>query len=239
MFIDLHVHYYPGITKDAWKMGYHGLVLVRSSEESSSNLSGHKEQLKTYKNSAIPSRDILSKVSTFEGVEIRAKNPEDLKRKIQKFRKRTDVLLVQGGDLKINRASVEDPRVDVLAHPYQGRRDSGFNHVLAKKAAENEVAIEINIGYFLRSRNHRRQKVIAQFRELVKLKSKFDFPLVITSGARSLYDLRSPQDLMALSNCFGMDKENSFSALSTVPEDITENNQLRHQLISSGVRILE
>lgn len=239
MFIDLHVHYYPGITKDAWKMGYQGLVLVRSSEESSSNLSGHKEQLETYRNSAIPSRDIPSKISTFEGVEIRAKNPEDLKRKIQNFRKRTDVLLVHGGDLKINRAALEDPRVDVLAHPYHGRRDSGFNHVLAKKAAENKVAVEINLGYFLRNRNHRRQKVLAQFRELVKLKSKFNFSLVITSGARSLYDLRSPRDLMALSKCFGMDKVTSFSALSTVPKAITENNQFRHQLISSGVRLLE
>jgi ribonuclease P/MRP protein subunit RPP1 len=232
-FIDLHVHYYPGITKDAWRMGYHGLVLVKSSEESSSNLNGHQDPSK-YKNS-----NNSAGISTFEGVKIRAKNPEDLKRKIQKFRKKTDVLLVHGGDLKINRAAVEDPRVDVLAHPYQGRRDSGFNHVLARKAAENNVAVEINLGYFLRNRNHRRQKILAQFRELVKLKSKFDFSLVITSGARSLYDLRSPRDLMALSNCFGMDRETSLSALSTVPEAITENNQLRHQLISSGVRILE
>lgn len=234
MFIDLHVHYYPGITEDAWKMGYHGLVLVKSSEESFSNLNGHKEQSKTYKNSDIP-----GKSSTFEGVEIRAKNQDDLKRKIKQFRKKNDVLLVHGGDLKINRAAVEDPRVDVLAHPYHGRRDSGFNHVLAKKAAENNVAVEINLGYLLRNRNHRRLKVLSQFRELVKLKSKFGFSLVITTGARSLYDLRSPRDLMALSNCFGMDKETSFSALSTVPESITKNNQSRHQLISSGVRLLE
>lgn len=215
-------------------MGYQGLVLVRSSEESSSNLNGHKDQFKDYKNSDIP-----GKISTFQGVEIRAKNPEDLRRKIQKFRKKTDVLLVHGGDIKINRAAVEDARVDVLTHPYQRRRDSGFNHVLAKKAAENNVAVEINIGYFLHNRNHRRQKVLAQFRELLKLKSKFDFSLVITSGARSLYDLRSPRDLMALSSCFGMDKETAFSALSNVPGAIIENNKFRHQLISSGVRLLD
>jgi ribonuclease P/MRP protein subunit RPP1 len=232
MFIDLHVHHYPGITKDAWKMGYHGLVLVKSSEELFSKFNG-KDQLETYNS------DIHGEISTFEGVEIRAKNPEDLKRKIQKFRKKTDVLLVHGGDLKINRAAVEDARVDVLAHPYQGRRDSGFNHVLAKKAAENNVAVEINIGHFLRNRNHRRQKVLAQFREILKLKSKFDFSLVITSGARSLYDLRSPRDLMALSSCFGMDKETAFSALSNVPEAIIETNQSRHQLISSGVRLVD
>ncbi|MDI9437467.1 MAG: RNase P subunit p30 family protein [Euryarchaeota archaeon] len=239
MFIDLHVHYYPGITIDAWKMGYQGLVLVRSSEESPSNLKGSKKLLINNKNSDTHGTDLSSKISTFEGVEIRAKNPEDLKRKIQKFRMRTDVLLVHGGDLKVNRAAVEDPRVDVLAHPYRGRRDSGFNHVLAKKAAENNVAVEINIGYLLRNRNHRRQKVLAQFRELVKLKSKFHFPMVITTGARSLYDLRSPLDLMALSKCFGMDKESSFFALSTVPKAITVNSQLKHNLISSGVRLLE
>jgi len=234
MFIDLHVHYYPGITKDAWKMGYQGLVLVKSSEKLSSNSNGPKGPSKDYKNS-----DIRAKISTFEGVEVRAKNPEDLKRKIQRFRNSTDVLLVHGGDLKINRAAVEDVRVDVLAHPYQGRKDSGFNHILAKKAAENGVAVEINIGYFLRNRNHRRQKILAQFREIMKLKAKYDFSLVITSGARSIYDLRSPRDLMALSSCFGMDKETAFSSLSNVPEAIIEKNQLRHQIISSGVRLLE
>lgn len=233
MFID-HVYHYPGITKDAWKMGYQGLVLVESSEETSSNSNRNEKNPETYKYSGGPGQ-----ISTFEGVEVRAKNPEDLRRKIQKFRKKVDVLLVYGGDLKVNRAAVEDSRVDLLLHPYQGRRDSGFNHILAKKAAENNVAAEINIGYLLRNRNHRRQKILAQFRELLKLKSKFDFPLVITSGARSLYDLRSPRDLMALSSCFGMDKETALSALSKVPEDIIKGNQFRQQLISSGVRILE
>jgi ribonuclease P/MRP protein subunit RPP1 len=234
MFIDLHVHYYPGIVKDAGKMGYQGLVLAKSGEELSSNCNGNKERLEDYNHLVVNSG-----ISIFEGIEIRAKNPEDLKRKIQKFRKRADVLLVHGGDLKINRAAVEDARVDVLTHPYQGRRDSGFNHILAKKAAENNVAVEINIGYFLRNRNHRRQEILAQFRELLKLKSKFDFSLVITSGARSLYDLRSPLDLVALSSCFGMDKETALSALSKVPADIIRDNQLRHQLIASGVHIRE
>jgi ribonuclease P/MRP protein subunit RPP1 len=234
MFIDLHVHYYPGITKDAWKMGYQGLVLVKSSDELSSNFNGQKDQSKNYRNS-----EIRGQISTFEGVEVRAKNPEDLKRKIQKFRRKPDVLLVHGGDLKINRAALEDPRVDVLAHPYRGRRDSGFNHILAKKAAENNVTVEINLGYFLRNRNHRRQKVLAQFRELLKLNSKFDFPLVMTSGAHSIYELRSPRDSMALSSCFGMDKETAFSTLSNVPRAIIENNQFRNQLVSSGVRLLE
>lgn len=232
MFIDLHVHYYPGITKDALKMGYSGLVLVKSSEELSSKYNADK------KTPSIPSETHHS-LSIFKGIEIRARNPEELKRKIQKFRNKVDVLLVHGGDLKINRAAVEDPRVDVLSHPYYGRRDSGFNHVLAIEAAENNVAVDINVGYLLSNHNHRRGKILAQFREISKLKSKYNFPLVITSGASSVYDFRSPRDLMELAACFGMDKKTACTALSKVPEDIIYHGQIRNQLILSGVRLLD
>ncbi|MDP3066420.1 MAG: RNase P subunit p30 family protein, partial [Methanobacteriaceae archaeon] len=134
---------------------------------------------------------------------------------------------------------VEDPRVDVLSQSYYGRRDSGFNHILAREAAENNVAVEINVGYLLSNHNHRRGKILAQFREISKLKFKYNFPLIITSGARSVYDLRSPRDLMELAACFGMDKETACNALSKVPEDIIYQGQIRNQLILPGVRLLE
>ena len=112
-------------------------------------------------------------------MEIQAKNPADLKKQVQKFRDNVDVILVHGGDLKINRAATEDPRIDILNHPYRSRYDGGINHVLAVKAAENKVSMEINLKYFL---------VTLQLSDIVlslvqtnsEVTSQIQFPIVIT-----------------------------------------------------------
>jgi ribonuclease P/MRP protein subunit RPP1 len=190
----------------------------------------------------LPELEILekhSKIQILKGVEIHPKNPQDLKRKLQKFRKKSDLLLVHGGDLKINRAACENSRVDILSHPYRGRRDSGINHVFARKAAENRVAVEFNLKYLFKTRFNHRYRVLSQFRDILKLQRKFEFPLIITSGANSIYDLRSPLDIMALTRCFGMDKEEAHQALSETPRQIIETNKVRSRVIAEGVVLVE
>ncbi|NYB53032.1 MAG: ribonuclease P [Methanobacteriaceae archaeon] len=177
-------------------------------------------------------------LSVLIGVEILAKNPSDLKKQVQKFRKRSDVILVHGGDLKVNRAATEDPRIDILCHPYRSRYDAGINHVLATKAAENQVAIELNLKYYLLTRPNQRHRVLSQFRSIVKLHRKYKFPVIITSGAESIYDLRNPRDVIALASCFGMTKNEANEALSTTPQKIIDRNRIRDQVIVQGVRLI-
>jgi len=49
--------------------------------------------------------------------------PDELRKKIQSFRDKVDILVVSGGLIDINRAAVSDPRVDILAHPE-------YNHIV-------------------------------------------------------------------------------------------------------------
>jgi ribonuclease P/MRP protein subunit RPP1 len=234
MFFDFHIHGDHKLALEALKIGYHGVVLVNHSEELEKHLNLLKstaEYIKHVKN--------ISRLLIQKGVEIKAENPEDLKRKVKKFRNKTDVLLVQGGNLKINRAATEDPRVDILCYPYRSRVDSGINHVLAAKAAENRVAIEINLKYLLMNRPNQRHRVLSQFRQIVKLHRKFKFPVIITSDANSIYDLHSPRDVVALAGCFGMTLEEATKAMSTVPQEIMERGRLRDQIIVSGVRLVK
>jgi ribonuclease P/MRP protein subunit RPP1 len=234
MFFDFHINGDHKLAHEALKLGYHGLVLVKHSEELEKHpnfLNSTADNKRQVKNT---SRLLIQK-----GVEIKAKNPEDLKRKVQKFRNKTDVLLVQGGNLKINRAATEDPRLDILCYPYRNRVDSGINHVLAAKAAKNKVAIEINLKYLLMNRPNQRHRVLSQFRQIVKLHRKFKFPLIITSNAHSIYDLHSPKDLVALAACFGMTNEEANKAISAVPKEIMERSSLRDQIIVSGARLVK
>ena len=137
-FIDLHFHGNETLIKEAQRLGYTGIVVTRHLEEYDSEFRRMFDDLDS-------SHDIVLR----KGVEITCKNSEDLRKKIQRSRKSTDILIVQGGDLKINRAACDDRLIDILSQPYRSRRDTGINHVLAKRASENDVAIELNLNYLL------------------------------------------------------------------------------------------
>jgi ribonuclease P/MRP protein subunit RPP1 len=225
IFFDLHVHGDKNLLNEADRLGYAGVAVTRYLEDYNKEFSREFDDLKS------SSSIILKKC-----LEISCKNPEDLRKKVQKSRKKADIVMVRGGDLKVNRAACEDQRVDILSQPYRSRRDTGINHVLARKAAENSVAIELNLKNFIKTNLRYRHRVISQFRHVLELKRKFKFPLIITSNANSKFDLRSPQDIFALAKCFGMTDEETYDALSTTPQKIFEINDMRDSFVVAGVR---
>lgn len=225
MFFDFHVHGNSENAFEACRLGYNGIAIIQSSK----NYDLQKiEEIK----------ESIDDFRIFSGVEIYAKNPEDLKKKVQKFRDKEDVLIVNGGNLKINRAACEDPRVDILAHPYKNRRDSGINHILAKKASENKVAIELSINPLIKTRLSLRAKLLSHFRHIIKMQRKFGFPIIISSNAYSKYDLRTPNDIIALACCFGMTAEEVKDSLSQNPLNIIKRNNIRENLVVKGARII-
>ncbi len=223
MFFDFHVHDVR-LADEAKRLGYEGIAFIQSSKkEAKSN--------NTYK--------FKDNFSIFSGIEIYAQNPEDLRKKIRKFRESKDVVIVNGGNVKINRAACEDPRVDILAHPYKNRRDIGINHILAKKASENDVAIEFGINHVIKTRLSIRAKLLSQFRQILKLQRKFGFPLIITSNAYSIYDLRAPDDIIAFTGCLGMTPEETMASLSQNPMNIIERSRIRKNVIVKGARTIQ
>jgi ribonuclease P/MRP protein subunit RPP1 len=236
MFFDFHIHGGPELAIDAGKMGYHGVGLTVYSRDCINQPETIKNLRKSVSNL---NEDGDKQLSIQIGVEIEAKNQEDLKKQVQQFRKKADIILVHGGDLKINRAATEDPRVDILCHPYRNRFDSGINHVLAVKAAENRVAVEINLKYFLLTRPNQQYRVLSQFRQIMKLYRKYHVPVIITSDTSSFYGLRNPRDVTVLAACFGMTGDEAFDALSKTPQEIIHRNKIRDEVIVPGVRVIK
>jgi ribonuclease P/MRP protein subunit RPP1 len=226
MFFDFHVHGNSELAFEAHRLGYNGIAIIQSSKNYNQ---GKSEEIK----------EIKDDFKIWSGVEIYAKNPEDLKKKVQKYREKEDVIIVNGGNLKINRAACEDPRIDILAHPYKKRRDSGINHILAKKASENEVAIELSLQSLIKTRFSLRAKLLSQFRQIIKMHRKFGFPTLISSNAYSTYDLRSPKDIITLACCFGMTNEEAEDSLWKNPINILERNKIRKDIVVKGARIIK
>jgi len=226
MFFDFHINGDYKLALEAYRIGYNGIALIQSSKNYKKDFFNDFKQIK-------PDFEV------FSGVEIYAKNKEGLRKNIQKFRENEDVLIVNGGNLKVNRAACEDPRIDILAHPFKKRRDSGINHILAKKAAENEVAIELSIDPILKTKYSLRAKLISHFRQIIKMHRKFGFPIIISSNAYSIYDLRKPNDIISLTRCFGMSEQEAGNSLSKIPLNIIERNKIRKGIIVKGARIIK
>ncbi|MDI9624793.1 MAG: RNase P subunit p30 family protein [Methanothermobacter sp.] len=232
-FYDLHIQGEnfqedQKLLKEAQRLGYSGAAITYSDKS-------YKESKETLKRL----EDDFQDFEIIKAVNINAETPRQLKRKVDKFRKTADIIIVEGGNPKINRAACENIRVDILSRPYQNRRDPGINHVHARAAAENNVAIELNIKDIITSYLKVRTRLFEYYRDIIKLHRKFHFPIVITSSATSTYDLRTPKDTIALFKCINMKENEIIDALSTIPRSIIEFNRQRDSMIILGAKIIK
>ena len=192
----------------AKKLGYSGIGLV----ENYANL----DQFKKIKDMARSVKEI----KIFPGIEIEANGVRELKRMVYKARKFSNFIIVSGGEYKINRAAVEDSRVSMLSHPEYKRSDSGMDHIIAKLAAEKNVAIEINFHEILETFRKVRSFVLNHMKMNVELAQKYGAPIVITSGAKGKWEMRDPRELAAIGQILGMNLEDSMKSVSEIPERV-------------------
>ena len=168
-------------------------------------------------------------------LEIKSTNINEIRNHANNFRNRASCISVVGGDLKVNRAVLENIKIDVLSRPYLNRYDSGLNHVLAKEAVRNNVAVELCFKDVLRTYLSPRAKVISNFRDIYALHRKFDFPLVLSSRAGSVFDIRTTHDFVEVFKQTGLDDDEITKSFET-SENILEFNRNREDLILKGVR---
>jgi ribonuclease P/MRP protein subunit RPP1 len=229
-FYDFCVHAIPDgdntveeLAALARHFGYSGIALANHSDKLSQ------------------SKPVLSPTEGFEifrGIELVEENPSKLQGLIGKFRPSMDVLIVHGGSENVNRAALENPRVDILNHPAFDR-SSGLNQVLAKAAAENGVSIGLTLRPILHSRGSRRVRLLSDLRANLDLARKYEVSLVLSSDAVSCFDLRSPMETLALAEVCGLEEDEALEAMSAVPERILAKNRPGPGYIREGVEVLE
>jgi ribonuclease P/MRP protein subunit RPP1 len=177
-------------------------------------------------------------IEIFLGFEARSlKELAALKEKRRKF----DVLLVRGGDLRLNREAVESPEVDILTHPEYERTDSGLNHVLVKLAAKNNVAIEINFREVLVSSKRTRSMILKHMTQNVGLAKKYGAAIIACSGALSHWDICDPRCLISFVTLLGLQLNEAKATVSKVPERIIKQIKERksEKWIAPGVKIVK
>jgi ribonuclease P/MRP protein subunit RPP1 len=191
----------------------------------------HGDEPASYDPAAI--RDATG-IDVVAGVEVRADEPSSASGYVGNYRQDRAVVAVHGGDPAINRFAVEQPAVDVLAHPMRG--DGDLNHVLAKAAAENGVRLELDLGPVLRDAGGQRVRAIAALRKQWELIEQYDVPYVVSDGASSHLELRAPRELVAVCEQLDVDPEAASAGLEEW-RDLAERNRDRHgeRFVEPGV----
>ena len=235
-FFDLHVHSaFSGgessleqLASTAKSLGFKGICFAEYYEG--------KNQLKKLKEG-------IEKVKQKIGIDIflgfEARSIKELKFLV-KIRKEFDILLVRGGGLDLNREACKTSEVDILTHPEYERSDSGLDHVSAKLAAKNQVAIEVNFREILISSKATRSKVLANIQNNIKLAKKFKVPIILCSGAISHWELRDPECLISFAVQLGLELKEAKDAISKTPENIITQIKERKsgKWIMPGVKVV-
>ncbi len=132
-----------------------------------------------------------------EYVIIKGKSFTESRKKIKENKDKA--IIFSSNDDELNRKILEKEKIDVLLLNLSQRKDklkqrnSGFNHVLAKIAKKNNVAIGINLDEILISGKKEKAEIIARVRQNVKLctKNKLKVVFISEKEERDSYDLKA------------------------------------------------
>ena len=160
-------------------------------------------------------------IDVVTGVEIRADSPAQASGFLGSHRQHNTVVCVHGGTNSLNRFAVEQAAVDVLAHPMAG--DGDFNHVLARKARENGVHVEFNLGRVLRDAGGSRVRTLAGLRKLREIIAYYDTPYVVTADPHTHLQMRAPRELVAVGEAIGFSAEEVTAGLRAWEQLVMRN----------------
>jgi ribonuclease P/MRP protein subunit RPP1 len=218
-FYDMLVRASPDreLTERAREMGWSGFCSVTDSD-------------KIGKEKEFRSREI----DVSRGILLEPKNVSDVPRMARKHRN-FEIVCVRGGSPEMNRAVVETPEVDILTgHSHEGR--SGINHVIARLARENNVMICFDFGELLSSYKKTRSWIFSTMSQTAREVNRHRAPVCITSGAQSLWEIRSPSDLLSFSRLLGISDRKAKEGMSNL---VVERNRkiLSGEIVGRGVEL--
>jgi ribonuclease P/MRP protein subunit RPP1 len=152
------------------------------------------------------------------GTIIRDTPVRDLINRIKRERNNAAVVSVQAGDNGYNRSVINVKGVHILRGLHSADKNA-FDHVAARIAADTRVAIDLDLSPLLSGRGFTRQRTIQRYRDILVLEQRYEFPLTLSSCARSILDMRAVREITALCSLLGMDTpgvEKAFSGVDII-----------------------
>jgi len=158
---------------------------------------------------------VVCGITVIPGIFLAGIPAKDVQSRVKKCRGTGAVIAVQVGDNGFNRAVASTNGVHILRGIHTADKRA-FDHVAAKIAADNHTALDIDLSPLIFGRGHLRQKAIHRYIDLMILYRRFEFPLTLSSSARSVLGMRAVREVTGLCSLFGMDETDVQVALAGV-----------------------
>jgi len=162
---------------------------------------------------------------TYAGVEVRSGLMirdvpiKDVIAAAKRYRDSGRVISVNAANNSFNRAAIGVKGVHII-RGIQNADKLAFDHVAAKMAADNRVAVDIDLSPII-GRSVARQRAIHRYMDIMVLEQRFEFPITLSTHARSLLDMRNVRDVAGLCSLIGMDVPDVQRALAGVGTVLT------------------
>jgi ribonuclease P/MRP protein subunit RPP1 len=229
-FIDLHVQAPEDPEKArpmfelAARLGFKGVGLAMEGS--------HQRDLK-----AVASAAGIDPVSR---VDLAPKNTGELTAALRRLRRRFEIVAVESRSKKVARQAAKDHRVDILNFPssLSARSSIRLDRQEASLASDANCAYEINVADLLGQDWDDLSRLISLMRTEVDTARRFDVPIIVSSGARGILQMRDPRGLAAVSALLDLDDDEGLDAVSKTPMGMVENNRgkLDTVFVAPGVR---
>ena len=160
----------------------------------------------------------FSGIDVLSGILIQQTAVRDIPSRIKRERNHQAVVSVQAGNNGFNRAVISLKGIHIIRGILSADK-TAFDHVAAKMAADNRVAIDLDMSPLISRRGITRQRAMQRYRDILVLERRFEFPLTISSHAHSILEMRAVREIVGICSFIDMeitDIEKAFSGVDTV-----------------------
>ena len=155
------------------------------------------------------------------------------------LRRKFELIAVTCESKPVLNVAARDHRVDLLnLTPLNLRL---FDEAAAGLASNSNVALEISLNPIVKMERKMFPRIFFYVRRCLNLTKKYGIPIVVSSGASNILEIKPPRDLAAFIQIFGLDKEIALKTVSEIPKKIVEKNRkkLSKDFVGVGVRIVK
>lgn len=174
--------------------------------------------------------------------DINENTPKQLKQALRKLRREVDVIAVFCKNLNVARLAARDRRVDLLSFSIKNWKKNFFDKSEAHLALQGESILEVNLNPIIKAKTHgERIQAIRIYSENIRIAKRYNVPIIVTSGASSIYEMRAPRELAALATLLGLTDFEARESLSNIPLSLIKKNRekLSDLYIMPGVKIIK
>lgn len=161
----------------------------------------------------IPESCTVGNVRFLSGAEITAPTVKACRNALRNARK-ADIVMVHAGDAAFNRAVLGNVSFHILRGIHHTDRRA-FDHVSARMAADRGIAVDIDLSRIITQSGVRRQRALERYRDIARLSRKYGVMLTLSSGSRSITNVRSVRAVTLLAECAGLTDVQVCRALAT------------------------